>query len=73
MSIPMNSHCIQCHLNKNLETARELGDSETATAFAHELLMVHYNAPKDASSPYLGASARKKRTPISLSWSGWIS
>jgi len=54
MSIPMNSHCIQCHLNKNLETARELGDSETATAFAHELLMVHYNAPKDASSPYLG-------------------
>ena len=54
MSIPMNSHCIQCHLTKNLERARQLGDDATATAFAKELLSVYLNAPEDASSPYLG-------------------
>ena len=38
MSIPLDSECIQCHLRRNLETARSLGGEEQATAFAKDLL-----------------------------------
>ena len=54
MSIPMNSLCYECHLGKNLRTARSLGDESTATAFTKELLAIYLNAPADAGSPYLG-------------------
>lgn len=54
MSIPMNWRCISCHIDKSLEKAHKLGDSDTATAFAKELLALHLNAPEGASSPYLG-------------------
>lgn len=54
MSIPMNSQCIECHLGKNLRTARSLGDEATATAFAKELLRLYLTAPATAGSPYLG-------------------
>ena len=34
MSIPMDAMCFQCHLRRNLDTARRYGDETKATAFA---------------------------------------
>ena len=53
MSIPIDSQCIQCHLRRNLETARKLGDEAQATAFAKDLLKLYLSAPADVSSPWL--------------------
>ena len=53
MSIPLDSECIQCHLRRNLETARKLGNGEQATAFARDLLKLYLAAPEDVSSPWL--------------------
>ena len=53
MSIPIDSECIQCHLRRNLETARHLGNEEQATAFAKDLLKLYLTAPEDVSSPWL--------------------
>ena len=57
MSIRLNTECLLCHLRRNLETARGLGDEETAMAFAKELLQQYLDAPEDASSPTLGPGA----------------
>ena len=53
MSIPLDSECIQCHLRRNLDTARKLGTEEQATAFAKDLLKLYLSAPEDVSSPWL--------------------
>ena len=53
MSIALNSECIQCHLRRNLETARKLGSEEQVTAFARDLLKLYLSAPEDVSSPWL--------------------
>ena len=53
MGIKMDSECLLCHLRRNLETARSLGDEETATKFARELVKGFLAMPEDASSPEL--------------------
>ena len=53
MSIPLDSECIQCHLRRNLDTARKLGSEEQATAFARDLLKLYLSAPAEVSSPWL--------------------
>ena len=53
MSIALDSECFQCHLRRNLETARKLGSEEQATAFAKDLMKLYLMAPADASSPWL--------------------
>lgn len=53
MSIPIDSECIQCHLRRNLDTARKLGSEEQATAFARDLLKLYLSAPAEVSSPWL--------------------
>lgn len=50
----MNAICFACHFQKQVETAVELGDEATATAFARELMEHYLAAPKDAASPYFG-------------------
>lgn len=57
MAIELNTLCLQCNLNRSLEKARQLGDEETAMEFARELLTFYAQAPKGASSPYLGVQA----------------
>ena len=54
MSIPMDAYCIECHMRRNLETARKLGDNETVTQFAKELMKLYLALPEDRSSPELG-------------------
>ena len=59
MSIPMNSTCYLCHLQRNVETARTLGDDATATAFSRELMQLYLSAPSEASSPWLAAETSR--------------
>lgn len=54
MSVPIDSQCLVCHLRRNVETARRVGDEASATAFARELLQLYLTAPEDASSIWLG-------------------
>lgn len=54
MSIPMNALCFECHMRRNLETARAMGDDVSVTRFAKELMQLYLALPEDCSSPELG-------------------
>lgn len=54
MGIKMNWRCFQCHFNKHVDTASRLGDSDTATAFAKDLMRLYLSAPEDASLTWFG-------------------
>ncbi len=55
----MNSQCLLCHLERNVELARTLGDEEKTTAFAKELMKLYLSAPKGATSPYFAAGTEQ--------------
>lgn len=50
MSIGADTHCLQCYLRKNVATARTLGDEETATRFAKELMGILSTLPADQTT-----------------------
>ena len=54
MRILFNSQCLQCHFNKNLQTARELGTDEQAMAFARELMDMYLKNPQASSALEFG-------------------
>ncbi len=54
MSLAVDSTCLQCHLNRSLQTARALGDEAAATAFAKDLMRLYLSAPEGVSSPWFG-------------------
>ena len=54
MSIAIDTGCIQCFLNRNLEVARSAGTEEQAMAFARELMKLYLSAPEGVSSPWFG-------------------
>ena len=51
MSIPVDTWCLQCLLNRNLELVRPLGSDEKAHEFAKKLLHLYLDAPSDIPSP----------------------
>ena len=55
MTIPINTLCYQCHLNKRLEQARQLGTEEKAMAFSRELLVNLAALPEGTESTDMGA------------------
>ena len=55
MGIPMNSLCIECRLHKDLDTARALGDGQTATAFAKAHMKLFLDLKEGENSAYFGA------------------
>ena len=57
MSLPFDSVCLQCHLNRSLETARKLGTEEQAMAFARELMQIYCNAAPEKASPWISLEA----------------
>lgn len=59
MSIPMNSYCVDCLLNKHLPNARQLGDSETAYAFAKAVMELFLTAAPEDNSAVMGARINK--------------
>ena len=53
MSIGANMTCLECYLQRNMETARKLGDEKTATAFCKELMGHLANLPDHETTPHL--------------------
>lgn len=54
MSIPIDSQCLLCHFQRNLELAETLGSKEQVMDFAHKLMRMYLDAPADAGSPWFG-------------------
>ena len=54
MSINMNTLCIQCQLNKYMDSARAL-DEQKAIPFARDLLEILKNALETSNSSVAGA------------------
>ena len=50
----MDAQCLLCHFRRNVETARTLGDEETATAFARALMELYLSVPQWSASPAVG-------------------
>lgn len=57
MSIAINTECLQCFLNRQLKTARELGSEEQAFAFFKELMAHCLTAPDGVGSAWLTPGA----------------
>ena len=54
MSIALDAQCIVCHIRRHVATALSLGDGDTATRFAKELMKLYIAAPDDVSMTALG-------------------
>ena len=54
MSIALDAQCIACHIRRHVATAMTLGDGETATKFAKELMKLYITAPEGVSMVHLG-------------------
>lgn len=52
MKMYMNTECLLCHLERNIQLARKLGSEEQATAFAKELMKQYISAPNGLTSPH---------------------
>ena len=59
MKMYMNTECLLCHLERNVELARTLGTEEKATAFAKELMKQYITAPEGYTSPHFAESTEK--------------
>lgn len=53
MPIPVNSACIQCHLNKQIDLVRSLKGEEVATAFAKDMLRIFLELPEGRDSSFI--------------------
>ena len=54
MGILFNSQCLQCHFNKNLQTARELGTDDQAMQFAQAMMAMYLKNPHASSALEFG-------------------
>ena len=52
--IEMDTLCYQCHLRRNVDIARSLGDEATAIEFMRRLMQLYLSAPAGVSSPWFG-------------------
>ena len=50
MSIAMDAQCIVCHIRRHVATALTLGDADTATRFAKELMKIYISNPEGATT-----------------------
>ena len=54
MSLPVDSYCIQCCLQRNADLVRPLGSEEETTAFLKKIMQMYIDAPADVPSPWFG-------------------
>ena len=54
MSISIDTQCLECMLQRNLELVRPLGTEEQAMAFAKKFLKIYLDAPDGIASPWFG-------------------
>lgn len=50
MGVRLNTDCLLCHFNKNLQTARELGTDAQAMEFARDLMEIYLKYPAAESA-----------------------
>lgn len=54
MSIALDTRCLLCHFQKNLDAAKKLGTDEQAMVFARGLMEMYLAAPKHVGSTWFG-------------------
>ena len=59
MEMYMNTECLLCHLERNVQLARSLGTEEKATAFVKELMRQYIDVTEDYTSPHFAAGTEK--------------
>ena len=59
MSIPINTQCMMCCLERNIRTARALGTEEQATLFARDLMQIMLDSPANVAYPSLAPEIAK--------------
>lgn len=59
MAICIDTRCLLCHFNKNVDTARGLGTESQATAFARELMKIYLDSPDDVGATWYGPATAK--------------
>ena len=59
MAIFADSRCLLCQLERNLSTARKLGDEQKATVFAKDLMIHLASAPAGVPAPYFTPGVTK--------------
>ena len=52
MSFAIDTQCLLCHLQRNLEVVKPLGTEEQAMAFAKDLMRPYLDAPEGVASPW---------------------
>lgn len=52
MSLAIDSQCLLCHMERNIQLVRPLGTEEQTMAFARDLMRMYLEAPADVSSPW---------------------
>ncbi len=52
MSFAIDTQCLLCHLQRNLEVVKPLGTEEQAMAFAKDLMRLYLDAPEGVTSPW---------------------
>ena len=59
MEMYMNTECLLCHLERNVQLARTLGTEEKATAFVKELMRQYIDVSEDYTSPHFAAGTER--------------
>ena len=59
MEMYMNTECLLCHLERNVQLARTLGTEEKATAFVKELMRQYIDVSEDYTSPHCAAGTER--------------
>ncbi len=54
MSVSMDTRCLMCHFQKNLDIAKPLGTEEQAMEFALGLMRLYVSSPTNVSSTWYG-------------------
>ena len=52
MSLAIDSQCLLCHMERNIQLVRPLGTEAQTMAFARDLMRMYLEAPADVSSPW---------------------
>ena len=54
MNFAIDSYCLVCFLQRNIELVRPLGTEEKTTEFAKRIMQMYLDAPKNVSAPWFG-------------------
>ena len=54
MNFAIDSYCLVCFLQRNIDLVRPLGPEEKTTEFAKKIMQMYLDAPKDVSAPWFG-------------------